>query len=80
MISKNGCDWFHWVLTCFALKMRLRGKMLKRDEFVLFYDSVVISRWNAHVYSNVLICGLGVYIVEALDLVYLVLVHLSQLF
>ena len=22
MISKNGCDWFHQVLTCFALKMR----------------------------------------------------------
>jgi hypothetical protein len=21
MISKNGCDWFHQVLTCFALKM-----------------------------------------------------------
>jgi hypothetical protein len=23
MISKNGCDWFHQVLTCFALKMRI---------------------------------------------------------
>jgi hypothetical protein len=21
MVSKNGCDWFHQVLTCFALKM-----------------------------------------------------------
>jgi hypothetical protein len=29
MISKNGCDWFHQVLTCFALKM---GFFLKNDK------------------------------------------------
>ena len=29
MISKNGCDWFHQVLTCFALKM---GFFCKNDK------------------------------------------------
>jgi len=47
--------------------------MIPWDELGEFYNSIVFSRWNAHVYSTSLICGLGVYIVEALDLVYLVL-------
>ena len=36
MISKNGCDWFHWVLTCFALKMEFFGKVIKRDGLCIF--------------------------------------------
>ena len=80
MISKKGCDWFHWVLTCFALEMEFFWKRIKRDELCDFYDFVAFSRWNAHVYSTALICDLSVYIVEALELVYLVLIQLSQLF
>jgi len=35
MISKNGYDWFHRVVTCFVLKMEFFGKMIKRDELVI---------------------------------------------
>ena len=52
--------------------------MIPWDELGEFYDSIVFSRWNAHVYSTALICGLSVYIVEALDLVYLVLQYERQ--
>jgi hypothetical protein len=48
--------------------------MIPWDEVGEFYDSIISSQWNAHVYSITLICGLGVYIVEALDLGCLVLV------
>ena len=80
MISKNGCDLFHWVLTCFYLKVEFFWKRIKGDEPCDFYDFVALGRWNAHVYSIVLICDLNVYIVEALELVCLVLIQLSQLF
>ena len=80
MISKNGCDWFHWVLTCLLWKWNSFGKVIKRDELYDFDDFVVVCRWNAHVYSTTLICDLSVYIVEALEFVYLDLVQLSQLF
>ena len=79
MISKNGCDWFHWDLTCFALKMAFLWKMLKRDELCDFRDFVVFSWWNVHVYSTALICDLSVYIVEALKFFCLVLIQLPQL-
>jgi len=69
MISKNGCDWFHWVLTCFALKMEFFWKSDKERRTCDFDDFVEASRWNTHVYSTALICDLSVYIVEALDLV-----------
>jgi hypothetical protein len=46
-----------------------------RDELGEFYDFVVFSRWKVNVYSTALICGLEVYLVEALNLVYLVLVQ-----
>ena len=55
------------------MKVNWFCKMIPWDELGEFYDSIVFSRWNTHVYSTALICGLGVYIVEALDLVYLVL-------
>jgi len=45
-----------------------------------FDDFVVVGWWNAHVYLTTLRCGLSVYIVKALEFIYLVLVHLSQLF
>jgi len=45
-----------------------------------FDDFVVVGRGNAHVYPTTLICDLSVYIVEALEFVYLVLVQLFQLF
>jgi hypothetical protein len=80
MISKNGCDRFQWVLTYFSLKMEFSGKVIKRDKLCDFDDFVVVGRWNAHVYSTALICDLSVYIVEALEFVYLVLVQLPQLF
>ena len=66
MISKNGYDWFHWVVTCFALKMEF---FWKNDKERWTCDFVEVSRWNTHVYSTALICNLSVYIVEALDLV-----------
>jgi hypothetical protein len=75
MISKNGCDWFHQVLTCFALKMWFFCKMIKWDELCDFHDFIVFSRWIAKVYLTVLICSLGEYLVEALDLVDLVLLN-----
>jgi len=52
----------------------------KQYELCDFYDFLVFGRWNVHVYSTALICDLSVYIVEALELVCLVLIQLSQLF
>jgi hypothetical protein len=75
MVSKNGCDWFHQVLTCFALKKGFSWKVIKRDELCDSHELVVFSRWNVIVYSTALICSLEVYLLEALDLVYLVLVQ-----
>ena len=54
--------------------------MIKRDELCDFDDIVVVGQWNAHVYSTSFIYDLSVYIVEALEFVYVVLVQLSQLF
>jgi len=54
--------------------------MISWDELGEFYDSIVLGQWNAHVYSTTLICDLSVYIVEALEFDYLVLVQLFQLF
>jgi len=34
-----------------------------------FEDFVEVGRWDTHVYFTAIICDLGVYIVEALDLV-----------
>ena len=61
MISKNGCDWFIWVFTCFALKMeffwksdngrRTLSKMVvKADYFanlswIALYDWMKICEW-----------------------------------
>jgi hypothetical protein len=67
-------------LTCFALKRGISWKMIKRDELRDFHDFVVFSRWNVTVCSTALICDLEVYLVEALDLVYLILVQSFQLF
>jgi hypothetical protein len=50
--------------------------MIKWDELSDFHEFVVIGRWNAKVSSTALICGLEVYLVEALELVYLVLAQL----
>ena len=36
MISKNSCDWFHWVSTCFALKMELLWKSDKERRTLWF--------------------------------------------
>jgi hypothetical protein len=58
--------WFYFINVWFY-------KMLPRDELGESHDSVIISRSNAKVFSNALICGLEVYLVEALELVYLVL-------
>jgi hypothetical protein len=49
--------------------------VIKRDELCDSHDFVVFIRRNVNVYSTALICGLEVYLVEALDLVYLVLVQ-----
>ena len=68
-------------LTWFCFENELVLQYERNDtDYVFFYDSLVISRWNAHVYSTTLICGLGVYVVEAFDLVCLVLIYLFQLF
>jgi len=44
-----------------------------------FDDFVEVGWWNTHVYSTTLIRDLSVYIIEALEFIYLVLVQLSQL-
>jgi len=81
MISKNGCDWFHWVLTYFSLKMEFFWKkMIKRDELCDSHVFVVFSRWDVHAYSTALICDLSVCLVEALEFVYLVLVNCLNCF
>jgi hypothetical protein len=80
MISKNGCDWFQWGLTCFALKMEFFWKSNKERQTLWFYDFVIVGRWNAHVYSTALICDLSVYIVDALEFIYLVLVNCFNCF
>jgi hypothetical protein len=54
--------------------------MNNRDELWEFHDFVVFNQWNAIVFPTELICGLEVYLVEALNLVYLVLVQKLQLF
>jgi len=69
MISKNGYDWFHRVVTCFVLKMEFFWKNDKERRTCDFEDFVEVSRWDTHVYSTALLCDLSVYIVEALDLV-----------
>jgi len=53
------------------------GKVIKRDELCDFDDFVIVVPWNEHVYSTALICDLSVYIVEALEFVYFILVQLS---
>ena len=73
MISKNGCGWFDWVLTYFALKMEFFWKNDKRNELCDSHDFVVFSRWNVHAYLTALICDLSVCLVEALVFDYLVL-------
>jgi len=61
MISKNGCAWFLWVLTCFALKMeffwksdnerRTLSKMVVKANYfanlswIALYDWMKICEW-----------------------------------
>jgi len=37
MNFKNGCDWFHWVLTCFTLKMEFFWKNDKERRTLWFW-------------------------------------------
>ena len=37
MISKYGCDWFLWILTCFALKMEFFWKSDKERQTLWFW-------------------------------------------
>jgi len=68
-IFKNGYDWFHWVVTCFVVKMGFFWKNDKERQTCDFEDFVEVSWWDTHVYSTALLCDISVYIVEALDLV-----------
>ena len=61
MISKNGCDWFHWASTCFALKMeffwksdnewRTLSKMIFKIKYlanllwIVWYDFMKTCEW-----------------------------------
>jgi len=52
-----------------ALKMEFFWKNDKERRTCDFEDFVEVGRWDTHVYFTAIICDLGVYIVEALDLV-----------
>ena len=55
MISKNGCDWFFWVVTCFALIMeffwksdnqrRTLSKMVIKADYFANLSSIALYDW-----------------------------------
>jgi len=53
MISENGYDWFHSVVTCFALKMKFFWKNDKERRTCDFDDFVKVSRFYCtHMWSK----------------------------
>ena len=69
MISKNGCDWFLWVLTCFALEMeffwksenerRTLSKMVFKTDYlanplwIALYDYIKMYEWLLGVENDI---------------------------
>jgi len=55
VISKKGFDWFHWELTCFALKMEFcwkSGKVRRTLWFVWFRSKWPVKRTCMHNYTH----------------------------